>query len=161
MRRFCPMIALFLVTSASAQQATSSRAGPRILLNRSHEISLARSAAPETISQHARVLAFTERGYVIADSGTTTVTCVVNRSWAQSIEPHCYDAEASATVLPIELFRNEQRHAGRAEAEIEREIQARFASGKFRPPIRPALTYMMSSAQVLYDDSGKRVGAWR
>src|SRR5207248_468331 len=87
--------------------------------------------------------------------------CLVNRSWRDSVEPHCYDSEAAATILPIEITRLQRRQAGRSEADIEREIAAGLTSGRFRLPKRPALSYMMSSGQALYDDSGKRVGAWR
>ena len=34
-------------------------------------------------------------------------------------------------------------------------------SGKYRLPRRPAMSYMMSSGQVLYDDDGNRVGRWQ
>ena len=156
---------IILVTSsaasAAAAQSTATRAGPRPLLPPAQEILLARSAAPASISAGARVLVLTDTGFVVADSGKSAVTCVVNRSWPQSVEPHCYDAEAAVSVLPIELFRTVQRHRGRSEAEIERDIADRLASGTYRVPVRPAMTYMMSSAQVLYDDGGKHVGKWR
>jgi hypothetical protein len=103
----------------------------------------------------------TDTGYGTAIAGTNGVVCLVNRSWRDSVEPHCYDSEAAATILPIEMTRLERRQAGRSEADIEREIAAGLTSGRYRLPKRPALSYMMSSAQVLYDDSGKRVGAWR
>ena len=147
--------------SAAAGQSTPTRTGPRPLLPRAQEVLLARSAAPASISATARVLVLTDTGFVVADSGKNGVTCVVHRSWPGSVEPHCYDAEGAESVLPIEMFRTVQRHRGRSEAEIDREIADRLASGTYRVPSRPAMTYMMSSAQVLYDDSGKHVGKWR
>ncbi|HVE77526.1 MAG TPA: hypothetical protein VNA89_01630 [Gemmatimonadaceae bacterium] len=148
-------------TTARAQGPAPGRAGRRPLLPRAYEVALARSAAPASVSARARVLAFTDSGYVVADTGTSEVTCVVNRSWPRSLEPHCYDAEGAASVLPIELRRTELAHRGVPAGEIEREVAAGLATGRFRLPRRPAMTYMMSAAQTLYDDDGTLVGAWR
>jgi len=144
-------------------QDTTTRAGPRPILDRAIEIRLARSAAPPSVSGGARVLVLADTSYVVGDPGEerSGVTCVVNRSWRASLEPHCYDAEAAATIMPMELRRNELRHRSRSEADIDREIEAGLANGRYRLPARPAMTYMMSPRQVLYDDAGRRVGAWR
>jgi hypothetical protein len=147
-------------TSADAQQRAN-RAGRRPLLARDVEIALARSAAPSSISARSRVMVLTDTGYVVADSGSSAVTCVVNRSWAESVEPHCYDAEGVESVMPIELRRNFLRHRGVSETEIDAEIGRGIASGKFRLPRRPAMTYMMSAEQRLYGDDGNFVGNWK
>lgn len=156
-------LALLAGAPAIAQTTTTApnRSGRRVLLDRDLEIALARSAAPPGVSARARVLVFTDSGFVVADSGSNGVTCVVNRSWPQALEPHCYDAEGAASVMPQELLRAELGHRGVPAEEVERQIAAGLASGRFRMPRRPALTYMMSAAQVLYDDDGRRVGAWR
>lgn len=127
---------------------------------REREIALARSAAPDSVSDRARILALTDRGFEVAVQGTSPVTCIVNRSWPESVEPSCYDAEASATILPVEVYRTEERHKGRPEGAIEREINDRLADGRFRLPRRPAMHYMMSSAQQLISDEGRAVGKW-
>lgn len=164
MRARCWPILTLLVLSAAptaAQSAAAGRTGPRIMLPRDREIALARSAAPAEISRDATVMVFTERGFELAETGSNGVTCVVNRSQPESLEPHCFDAEGSATVLPIELRRTELLREGKNPAEIEREIGQGLLSGKYRLPRRPAMSYMMSSGQVLYDDDGKRVGKWQ
>ena len=74
------------------------------------------------MSRDASVMVLTERGFEVAVTGTNGVTCMVNRSQPESLEPHCFDAEASATVLPIELRRTELLREGRTPAEIDREI---------------------------------------
>ena len=130
-------------------------------MDRAAEIALARSAAPPAASSAARVLVLTDAGYVVADSGRNGVVCLVDRSWLHSLEPHCYDPEGAATILPIAVFRAGERHRGRTEAEIQRDVAVGLTSGRFRLPRRPSLTYMLSSAQVLYNDEGKLVGAWR
>lgn len=163
-RAWMHAIVAVLATSAVAAQDTTTRAGTRPFMRADAEIALARSAAPPSVSASARVLVLTDSGYVVADPGSAIdggVTCVVNRSWRASVEPHCYDAEAAATIMPMELRRNELRHQSIPEAEIEREIETGLANGKYRLPSRPATTYMMSSRQVLYNDAGRRVGAWR
>lgn len=146
--------------SLSAQAAGSGKSGRRALLPRDQEIALARSAAPPAVSDSARILVLTDRGFEVAVPGTTAVTCIANRSWPESLEPACFDAEASLTVLPVELYRTEERHKGRPDADIEREINDRLADGRFRLPRRPALQYMLSAAQQLISDDGRKVGKW-
>ena len=155
------LLALILVPPLAAQSTAAGRTGPRIMLPRDREIALARSAAPPEVSRDATVMVFTERGFEVADSGSNGVTCVVNRSQPESLEPHCFDAEGSATVLPIELRRTELLRAGKTLAEIDREIGDGLLSGRYRLPRRPAMSYMMSAGQVLFDDDGSRVGRWQ
>jgi len=154
------LLALF-ATPLLAQAAAAGRTGPRIMLPREREIALARSAAPAEVSRDATVMVLTERGFEVAVKGSNGVTCVVNRSQPESLEPHCFDAEGSATVLPIELRRTELLREGRTTEEIDREIGQGVVSGKYRLPRRPAMSYMMSSGQVLFNDEGKRVGKWQ
>jgi hypothetical protein len=131
------------------------------LLPRAEEIALARSAAPAEISRGASVLVLQRGGYVVAEKGTTGVTCYVNRDRTESLEPHCFDDEGSATIVPIQLRRAELREWGWEKDKIEGDIAAGLQSGRFRLPRRPAVSYMMSSGQVLYSPtSGKRVGQW-
>jgi hypothetical protein len=146
---------------ATAQSVAAGRTGPRPLIPREREIALARTAAPAEVSRDATVMVFTEGGFEVAVKGTSGVTCVVNRSHPQSLEPHCFDAEASATVLPMELRRTELLREGKSAEEIDREIAAGLLSGKYRLPRRPAMSYMMSPQQVLYNDEGRKVGKWQ
>jgi hypothetical protein len=164
MHAHCWSAMALLALSASsllAQAAAAGRTGPRVMLPRDREIALARSAAPPGVSRDATVMVLTERGFEIAAKGTNGVTCVVNRSQPESLEPHCFDAEGSATVLPIELRRTELLREGKSTEEIDREIGQGLVSGKYRLPRRPAMSYMMSSGQVLFNDEGKRVGKWQ
>ncbi len=163
MSRRCGTVVVLLTISTApllAQAAAAGRTGPRIMLPRDREIVLARSAAPAYVSRDATVMVLTDRGFEIAEKGSNGVTCIVNRSQPESLEPHCFDAEGSETVLPIELRRTEMLREGKTNEEIDREIGQGLLSGKYRLPRRPAMSYMMSSGQVLYDDEGKRVGKW-
>jgi hypothetical protein len=161
--RCWPVLVLTLAVALplAAQGAAAGRTGPRIMLPRDREIALARSAAPPEVSGEATVMILTERGFEVAETGRNGVTCVVNRSQPDSLEPHCFDVEGSATVLPIELRRTELLREGKSLAEIEREIGQGLVAGTYRLPRRPAMSYMMSSGQVLYDDDGTRVGKWQ
>lgn len=147
--------------SGTPHGTAASRAGPRSVLPRELETALARSAAPASVSASARVLVFADTGFVAAEAGSNGVTCIVNRSWPASLEPHCFDSEAAETILPIEIARTMLYHRGRSEADADREIADGLASGRFRLPRRPAMSYMMSEGQVLVDDDGKMVGRWR
>lgn len=160
-RTLTPAAGLMLAGSlAFAQSPTSTRSGRRPILVVADEILLARSAAPASVSARSRVFVLRDSGWVVGDSGLSDVTCVVERSWRDSLEPHCYDAEASRTILPMEMRRDLLRHHGLDEHSIDREIADGLSAGRYRLPLRPAATYMMSAAQVLYNDDGKRVGAW-
>jgi hypothetical protein len=158
-------ILILLVTMgggrAAAQSVAGGRSGPRVILPREREIALARTAAPPAVSRDASIMVLTARGFEVAVKGTSGVTCVVNRSHPASLEPHCFDAEGSATVLPMELRRTELLREGKSAEAIDREIAAGLLGGKYRLPRRPAMSYMMSSEQVLYDDEGKHVGKWK
>ena len=161
-RQLSAAIALiWLIGNAAAAQAQQSRSGKRATMPRADEVLLARSAAPASVSDKARVLVFADTGFVVATPGTNGVTCLVNRSWPASLEPHCFDSEGAETILPIEIARTMLYHRGRSESEADREIADGLVSGRFRLPRRPAMSYMMSEGQVLVDDDGKMVGRWR
>ena len=148
------ILALLLPTAAAAQALPP-------LLPRGQEMALARSAAPPEVSRGATVLVLRRGGYSVAEKGTNGVTCYVNRDRAESLEPHCFDEEGSATIVPIQLRRAELREQGLDKAAIERDIADGLRTGRFRLPRRPAMSYMLSSGQVLYSPtSGARVGKW-
>jgi hypothetical protein len=163
MRRICGCLAVlaWLGSALVAQSRGAGRTGNRTMLPRDLEVALARSAAPPSVSAGARIYILTERGYQIADSGTTRAACYVGRSWPASIEPHCFDEEGAATILPMEMRRVELLSAGRTAEEVEREIADGVIAGRFRLPTRPATSYMMSCAQQLISDEGRAVGKWR
>jgi hypothetical protein len=158
------LIALLDFAPVAAQSGEAAiRYGEPVRLPRAKEIALARSAAPAAVSAGATVLILVEGAerWVVAEEGTNGATCYVSRTWAGTIEPHCFDAEGSKTILPIQLRTLEMGHAGASEEEIEREIEAGVAVGRFRYPSRPAMSYMLSSAQQLVSDQGQAVGAWK
>ncbi|MEZ4586677.1 MAG: hypothetical protein R2909_09785 [Gemmatimonadales bacterium] len=161
-----PRITLLFVTlvatgSGPILAQAPTRDGTRRLLDRAEEVALARSAAPTSVSAKARVWVFTGKTYVVADSGETEASCYVGRPWSGSLEPHCFDPEGSATILPIQIRRVELYVEGKSDDEAEREIADGIRSGRFRLPRRDAVTYMMSAAQELITQTGTPIGAWK
>ena len=141
----------------------ASRLSPAHAQSSTHEkeIALARSAAPAEVSARATVLVLRDGKYVEGVKGTNGVTCYVSRSQPEAVEPECFDAEASATILPIDILQTELRLAGKSSAEVDRVVAEKIHSGEFKLPRRPAMVYMMSAAQILYAPDGRRVGAWK
>lgn len=161
MRTIAFVAALALCAPVAGQDLGAGKAGPRTVLDRDLELALARSAAPASVSGDATVLVWDGAAYVTAVEGRNGVTCVVGRSWPESLEPQCFDEEAAGSILPIELEMNRLRHEGRAEDAVQRAVAEGLRNGRFRLPLRPAMTYMMSSAQDLYDPEGRHVGPWK
>lgn len=155
------LLLLGLSSSASAQAAGAGRPGPRALIPLEREIALARSAAPASVSAVARVHVWSASGWVVADSGSSSAVCLVNRSWPAALEPECFDEEAAATIMPMEMRRTELLHRGMAAEQVEAEIARRLMDGTFRLPSRLAVAYMMSEGQDLVGDDGKPAGRWR
>jgi hypothetical protein len=157
-RCFSIMVAVLLLAERADAQ---SRHGPRVAPARDAEIALARSAAPAAVSAAARVWVWTGTSYVVADSGSSSVNCYVGRPWVPSVEPHCFDAEGSRTVMPILMRKVELFALGKSEADADREIADGLSTGRFKLPRRLAVTYMMSGKQELVNGQGTAVGAWQ
>lgn len=156
--------AVWIGVGPSATLAQSAAAGsPELpqLLPRARETALARSAAPAQVSAEATVMVLERGGYVVAESGSNGVTCYVARTWPGSLEPQCFDREGSATILRIELRRAELREHRQAPEAIDRAIAEGLRTGELRLPTRPAMSYMMSSGQILFNDEGEHVGRWQ
>ncbi len=130
------------------------------ILSEAEEIALARSAAPAEVTDEATILVLRDDRYYTVAEGSNGVTCMVSRSLPLSIEPICYDPEASRTILPMEIKRVELRLAGHSPEEVERRIAEAIGTGEFTLPRRPAMAYMMSAGQVLYSDADTKVGAF-
>ncbi len=131
------------------------------LIPANHEIQLALSAAPEEVAREASVYLLAEDGYRKVREGSNGFGCMVRRwGYALALQPICFDAEASATVLPVYQFRVEGEMAGRDRWEIEREIEEGFATGRFRAPSRPCIAYAFSREQRVFDPASGRLAPW-
>lgn len=156
-----PLLMLASLAFATPLRAQS-HSGARPAVAHDIEIPLARSAAPPDVSAKAGVWFWNGRGsYVQGVPSENGVNCFVSRLWVPSVEPHCFDEEASASIFPILRRRIELYSEGKTTAEVEGVIAAGLKAGTFRLPKRPAVTYMMSAAQELVTGDGQAVGAWQ
>jgi hypothetical protein len=127
------------------------------------EIALARSAAPESISNAAEVMVLRRDGYATAVKGSNGFVCIVERSWANTTDdpqfwnpkiraPHCFNPPAAKTFLPIFLMKSNLVLAGKSRAEIASAAAAAIEK-KELPALAPGtMVYMMSKQQYLNDD---------
>jgi len=79
------------------------------LMDRTAEIALARSAAPESISRNAELLVLESHGFETAVKGENGFVCIVGRSWTSAADadfwdpkvrvPMCVNAAAAHSYL--------------------------------------------------------------
>jgi hypothetical protein len=116
---------------------------------RDQQISIALSAAPEGVRDKATVYVLGPKGYEKAREGTNGVSCLVGRHFVKpaetTIEPVCYDAEGSRTLLLVDLHSEELRSKGTSEADIKTEIANGYKDGRFKAPSKPGVEYMLST----------------
>ena len=120
-----------------------------LTLPREERINLAESAAPPEISSHATVYLLEQTGYAKIREGTNGFSCLVDRQTPLNLEPTCFDAEGSSTTLPTRLYVEEQRAKGKSEEQIKAEIDEGYRKGKYKPPSKPGIVYMMSDRGYL------------
>jgi hypothetical protein len=162
--RFFVLASVIVAADLGAQASPvqqSKRAGRRALIDRAGEISLARSAAPAAVSDSATIWVLADTAYVVAVRGSNGNACYVSRSWLDSVEPHCFDAEGAATVMRMHMRQTELMHRGMPRESADQIVASALAKGEFRLPQRPAMSYMMSSGQILYGDTGAYAGKWQ
>jgi hypothetical protein len=125
---------------------------------RERQIALAMSAAAPEVSSHATVYILGPKGYENAREGTNGFSCFVGRHFVTptetSVEPGCFDAEGSRTILMVHLREEELRANGKSEAEIKADVARGHKEGRFKDPGKPGLLYMMSSENRLPSGNG-------
>jgi hypothetical protein len=126
------------------------------------EIALARSAAPPSISGAAEVMVLGRDGYATAVNGSNGFVCIVERSWGKPTDdpefwnskvraPHCFNAAASRTFLPIYLKKTKLVLAGKSKAQILDATMSAIRDQEL-PALAPgAMCYMMAKRQYLSD----------
>jgi len=120
---------------------------------REQQITLAESAAPAEVSGKATVYVLGPKGYEKAREGTNGFSCFVGRHFVKptetTIEPTCFDAEGSRTLLLVYLHGEELRTGGKSEAEIKADVANGYKEGLYKYPNKPGFLYMMSSQNRL------------
>jgi len=117
------------------------------------QITLAESAAPAEVSSQATIYVLGPKGYEKAREGSNGFSCIVGRHFVKptetTIEPQCFDAEGSRTLLPVFLHSEELRISGKSEAEIKVDVANGYKEGRYTYPSKPGFLYMMSSQNRL------------
>lgn len=126
------------------------------LLDGDREVRLALSAAPPSVAAEASVYLLGADGYRLHRGGSSGFTCLVERSHAESLEPICYDREASAAILPRVFAETTARMVGKDSVTIRRETAEGYRTGRYRPPQRTALAYMLAPEQHTHDSATGR-----
>jgi hypothetical protein len=150
----CLLVAFPLVAGAASAQKDF----PPLLVE-SQETSAALEAAPEHLRPDAGVYVLDSTGYRRVRASRNGFNCLIERDLPGAFEPRCFDAEGSATLLPVIFFRAEQRSRGAMRSYIEREIKERYQKGEFIAPRRVGICYMLSARNAVVE-GGKvaRVG---
>jgi len=161
------LVALGTTYQAIAQGATYSNMAPieQYLMDRTTEIALARSAAPDSISRDATILVLGRRGYETAVEGKNGFVCIVGRAWTGMFDwpefwnpkvraADCLNPEAARSILPIISLRTKLAMAGHSQAEIVSAIIAAFEKKQLPSLESGAMDYMMSKSSYLTDAGG-------
>ena len=133
-----------------------------LMTDRAAEITLARTAAPESISRDATVVILGSHGYETAVEGKNGFVCIVERAWMNPFDspefwnpknrsPICYNPAAARTVLPITLMRTKLLLAGKSKDEVKQSIKAAIEKKELPVLEAGAMSYMMSKDAYLTD----------
>ena len=167
---FCAVVTLPhpICPGAQVEQAPYANMAPfdqYLIADEKAEITLARSAAPGSISDQAEVMVLGSKGFTLAAKGTNGFLCIVERSWGATTDnpefwnpkvrsPICFNPAAARTFAPIFLMKTRLVLAGKSKAEIVA-ATASALDKKELPALEPgAMCYMMSKQQYL-NDRGK------
>jgi hypothetical protein len=163
-------LASFLVSQGAAQstKAPYPRMAPLeqyLMADAKAEISLARSAAPESVARDAEILTFTRRGFETAAKGSNGFVCLVARSWSAGFDdpdfwnprlrvPICYKALGAKSQVAATNKRTEVVLAGGSSAQVLEAIKAAINSQKLPIAEPGSMAYMLSKQTYLSDRSG-------
>lgn len=120
------------------------------------QIALAESAGPP-VAADAAIYVLGPKGYTLARHGANGFTCLVSRERPDTLEPECFDATGTASVVPVRIFIEEQRAAGAAEERITAMVEAGYREGRFKAPARAGLVYMLSPHNYVFDPERKAI----
>ncbi len=130
------------------------------------EITLAKSAAPAAVSDHADVMVLGPHGYQTVVKGDNGFVCLVFRAWDMSFDnpefwnpkirtPQCINAVSARSVsfLPRYLTRTEWVLAGVSVAEMQAREAAEWKDGRLTPPLPGGMVFMLSKQQYINDSA--------
>jgi hypothetical protein len=163
-------IFVFLLASQATGQVVKTpypRMAPlsQYLMPRDAEISLARSAAPESVSNAAEILVFSDRGFQTAVKGTNGFVCMVARSWSADWNdpdfwdprvraPNCYNAAAAKSQVALTNKRTQVALSGGSTAQMFDAIKTAVDRGDLSVPEVGSMSYMLSKETYLSNRDG-------
>jgi hypothetical protein len=160
MKVFAGALSIGLLSSSGATQGLAQEL-PKVYdasVPRERQIALAESAAPAEVSSKATVYILGPKGDEKVREGTNGFSCFVGRHFVKptetSVEPACFDAEGSRTILLVYLRQEELRSSGKSEAEIKADVANGYKEGRLKYPSKPGFLYMMSSENRLPSRNG-------
>jgi hypothetical protein len=133
------------------------------LMEKTAEVQLARSAAPDSISRDATILVLGRLGYETAVEGKNGFVCWVARAWMAAFDwsefwnpkvraAECLNPQAARSIVPIVFLRSRMVMAGRSKAEMLSAIKAAFENRQLPDLESGAMCYMMSRSAYLTDE---------
>jgi hypothetical protein len=154
-KRFLGILSIGILSSSAAVQGMTPEL-PRVYdasVPRERQIALAESAAPAEVSSKATIYILGPKGDEKAREGTNGFSCFVGRHFVKptetTVEPACFDAEGSRTILLVYLHSEELRSSGKSEADIKKDVADGYKDGRYKYPSKPGFLYMMSSENRL------------
>ena len=153
--------AALLGASVSGRAADVPTEDPRGALEpmpRSLEIRLALSALPSSLREGATVYVLdTAKGYVRERTGTNGQSCFVERTeWKFAdyrndiYDPICFDTTGAKHHMQVSFDVAAMRARGVAAAELKKQIQAGFRTGRYTAPDRAGFSYMTAPLMRTY-----------
>jgi hypothetical protein len=173
--------ALFLLLScliSRSLQAQAPKQAPKYpalseyMMPRDTEISLAKSAAPASVSNRATIKVLTMSGFQVVHEGDNGFVCMVMRGWSaptytpapfrdlvydtKALAPICFNPAAVRMVMPYYELRSKLAMQGKIPDQIAEGVQAAYAKGQLPRRDGVSFAYMWSADQNL----GPGAGAW-
>lgn len=168
-KSFALLVVLGTAYQAMAQDATTPYPNmapiEQYLMDRTAEIALARSAAPESIARDAEVMVLGRHGYETAIKGKNPFVCMVERSWTAPIDdpdfwnpklraPICFNAAAAHSYLPRTIKKTELILAGRTKAQMMEAVVGAIDKKELPVMEQGAMCYMLSKQGYLSSRDG-------
>ena len=169
-KRYQSVLFLLFTTFAPAGMKAQEMKYPPLseyLMPQADEVALAKSAAPQNISDHASIRVFTASGYQTVHEGDNGFVCMVMRGFTgaptftpiqvrtfitydpKTRAPICLNPAAVRTVLPYYELRTKLGLEGKTPEQIAAGVEAAYAKGEIPKRTEVSFAYMWSADQVL------------
>ena len=153
---FAVLVALGTAHLAKAQDAATAYPNmapvEQYLMDRTAEIALARSAAPESVSRDAEIWVLARHGFETAVKGKNGFVCIVGRGWSSAADPDfwnpkvrvpmCVNAPAARSYLLAIAKITELGLAGRTITQVNETIATAIAKKELPAMEAASMCYM-------------------